>query len=288
MCYLARPGRRATSRRNTDPYTFLLKTDRPEQVTAVRRALEDAGLPYRTGLQAEPASVVVFSVLDRQLDAARLATSEVFDFEAARRDQKFPWRAVRAVSALIALHFAIVFWMILEGSSGRRIIMWGALLKGGTLDEPWRLLSSLVLHADPLHVFWNGASMMAFAIPLILDLRYARTGLVYLASGIGGSVMALKFATPGTLIIGSSGAVAGLFGAWVVLQSRRDRLAPLTGRARIRTLGIAMLVLPSLITPISVTGNPVSVSSHMGGLATGMAIGAAISTRLLRRVGEQT
>lgn len=253
----------------------------------MRRALEQAGITYRTGLQAEPPSVVVFSVLDRQLDDARLAAAEEFDFEAARRDQKFPWRAIQVVSSLIALHFAIVLWMILSGSSGRRIIVWGALLKGGTLDEPWRLLTSLILHLNPLHVFWNGASMMVFAIPLITDLRYARTGMIYLASGVGGSIMALSFATPGTLIAGSSGSVAGLFGAWVVLQTRRDRLAQLTGRARIRTMGIAMLVLPSLVTPISVTGNPVSVSSHMGGLAMGMAIGAAISSRLLRRTGDE-
>jgi hypothetical protein len=44
-----------------------------------------------------------------------------------------------------------------------------------------------------------------------------------------------------------------------------------------------MLVLPSLLTPISATGQAVSVSSHLGGLATGMAIGASISLGLLRR-----
>ncbi|MCH6551398.1 MAG: rhomboid family intramembrane serine protease [Planctomycetes bacterium] len=171
---------------------------------------------------------------------------------------------MQVVSSLIAAHFALVFWMIASGTSGRQLIVQGALLRGGMLDEPWRLLTSLLIHIGPLHVFWNGASMMVFAVPLITDLRYARTGMVYLASGIGGSIMALSFATPGTLIAGSSGSVAGLFGAWVVLQTRRDRLAQLTGRARIRTMGIAMLVLPSLVTPISVTGNPVSVSSHPG------------------------
>ena len=250
----------------------------------MRRALEDARIPYRTGLIAGSTPTVVFSVPDWQLDDARLAASAVFDFEADRRDQKFPWRPMQVVSSLIAVHFALVFWMIASGASGRQLIVRGALLKGGMLDEPWRLLTSLVVHIDPLHVFWNGASMMAFAVPLITDLRYARTGMVYLASGVGGGVTALAFAGPGTLIAGSSGAVAGLFGAWVVLQTRRDRLAPLTGRARIRTIGIAMLVLPSLISPMTSAGQPVSVSSHMGGLATGMLIGAVISSGLLRRI----
>lgn len=273
-----------TNQQTTDSYTFLLKTDLPQQVDDVRRALEDARIPHRTGLIAGSTPTVVFSVADWQLDDARLAASAVFDFEAARADQKFPWRPVQAVVSLIGVHLALVLWMIASGPSGRKLIVNGALLKGVMLDEPWRLVTSLVVHIGPLHVFWNGASMMAFAVPLLTDLGYVRTGMIYLASGVGGSVMALAFAAPGTLIAGSSGAVAGLFGAWVILQTRRDRLAALTGRARIRTIGIAMLVLPSLISPMTSAGHPVSVSSHIGGLATGMTIGAVISSGLLRRI----
>ena len=163
-----------TNQQTTDPYTFLLKTDLPQQVDEVRRALEDARIPHRTGLLAGFTPTVVFSVPDWQLDDARLAASAVFDFEAARTDQKFPWRPVQAVLSLIALHPALVFWMIVSGASGRQLIVHGALLKGAMLDEPWRLVTSLVVHIGPLHVFWNGASMMAFAVPLLTDLRYVR------------------------------------------------------------------------------------------------------------------
>ena len=87
-----------------------------------------------------------------------------------------------------------------------------------------------------------------------------------------------------SLRFGSSGAVAGLFGAWLVLTLSRTHLEPLIGRARMRTMGIAMLMLPSLISPITSTGQSVSVSSHLGGLATGGVIGALISLGLLRRM----
>ncbi len=160
--------------------------------------------------------------------------------------------------------------------------MSGALLKGRMLDEPWRVFTALFLHSGPVHAFWNGASTLVFAVPLLTDRGYALTGLVYFASGLGGSLTALHFAPGGTLIIGSSGAVAGLFGAWMVLALRRDRWAPLGWRARIRTLGIAMLVVPSLLGPLSATGQSISVSSHLGGLATGMAIGALLSSGLPR------
>ena len=79
--------------------------------------------------------------------------------------------------------------------------------------------------------------------------------------------------------------MAGLFGAWVVLTLRRppvDALPP----AIFRTLGIALLVLPSLIKPVTPSGQSISVSSHMGGLATGMLIGAILSIGMIPAGGR--
>jgi membrane associated rhomboid family serine protease len=277
-----------TSGPNGDPYTFLLKADRPQAVADVREALDRARIPYRSGLLAGRRPSVIFTVPRERLDEARAVISDSVGTDAGLdlppSAQKFPWWQVRTVGSLILLHFLIVFWMIGSADAGRGLLRWGALLKGGTVDEPWRLVTSLLLHVDPAHVFWNGASMMVFAVPLLTDLRFGRTILIYFASGIGGGVTALEFARAGTLIVGSSGAVAGLFGAWVVLTLSRTHLEPLSRRARIRTIGIAMLFLPSLLSPIASTGQSVSVSSHLGGLATGMAIGALISTGLLRRI----
>jgi rhomboid protease GluP len=273
---------------NGDSYTFLLKADRPQAVAEVREVLDSAGVPYRSGLLAGRRPSVIFSVPRERLDEARALIGDHVGTETGLDlpppEQKFPWWQVRTVGSLILMHFAIVFWMIGSADAGRGLLQWGGLLKGGTVNEPWRLVTSLFLHIDPPHVFWNGASMMVFAVPLLTDLRFGRTILIYLASGIGGGITALEFATAGTLIVGSSGAVAGLFGAWVVLKLSRTHLEPLSRRARIRTIGIAMLVLPSLLSPITSTGHSVSVSSHLGGLATGTAIGALISTGLLRRL----
>ena len=90
------------------------------------------------------------------------------------------------------------------------------------------------------------------------------------------------------MIIGSSGAVAGLFGAWVVVTFRWARREALERRARIRTMGIALLFLPSLLNPVTSSGQPISVSSHLGGLATGMVVGALLSSRMAPRDGFVT
>ena len=275
------------SRSDEDPYTLLLRADRPDEVEDVREVLEEVGIPYRSGLMAGDEPGVFFTVPREYLEDAQTALA---DRLGTRRDlpgphDKFPWRPVQIVGTLILLHFAIVFLMIGSPDAGRGLIRSGALLKGATVDQPWRLLTSLFLHSDPLHVFWNGASMIVFAVPLMIERGALRAALIYFASGIGGAFTALYYAWAGTLIIGSSGAVAGLFGAWVVQTLYRARRASLTWRARIRTLGIAMLVLPSLLSPITSTGHSVSVSSHLGGLATGVVVGALLGGGLLKRAG---
>jgi len=265
-----------------DPYTFLIKAVLPEVVEAVTDALEDADIPYRSGLLAVKRPSVIFTVPTERLEEAQTVVAEALSGPARAEPARFPVQPVVAVGSLIGLHFSLLFGMLASADAGRRLIRWGGLLAGGTSDEPWRLITYLFLHSDPLHVFWNGASMMVFGVPLLGDLRYARTCLIYLGSGIGGGITALQFARAGTLIVGSSGAVAGLFGAWVVLTLGRSHLEPLTRRARIRAMGIAMLVLPTLLSPVTSTGESVSVSAHMGGLATGAVVGALISFGLLR------
>jgi membrane associated rhomboid family serine protease len=133
------------------------------------------------------------------------------------------------------------------------------------------------------HAFWNGVSTLVFAVPLITYLGPFRAGLIYFGAGVGGGIAALASAPSGTLIVGSSGAVAGLFGAWVVLRLRSARYAEITWRARVRAAGIGFLVLPALLNPMTPAGQPISVSSHLGGLITGMLVGALISRGLLPR-----
>ena len=186
------------------------------------------------------------------------------------------------VAAVIALHLAIV--LAVEGGlvPGRALIEAGALRKGATLVEPWRLVTSLVLHSGVRHVLANALSMLVFAVPLLGWVGLRRAAMVYLAAGIGGGITAVTLGDFGVRILGSSGAVAGLFGAWIVLALERARLADLPGRARLRTAGIALLVLPSLVNPMTAEGRPVSVSSHLGGAITGMLVGMALSRGWLR------
>ena len=284
-----------------DPNTFLLEIDRAEAVTAIRHALTAAGIPYETGVKGGASPWVAFFVPWDRLEQAKRVTAPFSDptddpsFDEVEDDrsidplaavdavQGFPWGPVQAVAALALGHMWLVFWSSGLLRFGRDLLPLGSIVQGTTLQEPWRLLTSIFLHVDLRHAAWNAVSMLVFAVPLIAYLGYRKTAAIYLAAGLGGGVTALAFAGTGASIVGSSGAVVGLFGAWIVLTLSRARHAVSGWRVRVRTLGIALLVLPSLISPTTSTGQSISVSSHMGGLLTGMLIGALISQRLLKR-----
>ena len=186
------------------------------------------------------------------------------------------------VAAVIALHLLLV--LAVDGGllSRESIVEQGALRRGATVVEPWRLVTSLVLHSSVQHVLANGLSMLVFAVPLLGWVGLRRAAMVYLAAGIGGGITAVALSDFGVRILGSSGAVSGLFGAWVVLALERASVADLPNRVRLRTAGIALLVLPSLVNPVTAEGRPVSVSSHLGGALTGMLVGMALSRGWLR------
>ncbi len=143
-------------------------------------------------------------------------------------------------------------------------------------EQPWRLFTHIFLHADASHALWNGVSMMVFAVPLVLDLGYRITAALYLISGALGGMTGMLGVPDGVVLIGSSGAVAGLFGAWLSITLLRARSSPQPRRARIRIVGVGLLVLPSLLTPTTSTGERISIGSHLGGMAAGLCAGTLL------------
>lgn len=323
-------------------HVVLLAVERARDVATVRRALDNAGIAFDTGLWPDDPPRVLFTVPAELAEGARDAVRSALEPSAApetreagteplegsvdrtrpplapvrRFDRtstfgepsgrlsdddeyddetddargtdggddrpRFPWKRLRWVGAVVGLHVALVVLGIVSRPFRAWVVEDGALAAGGLVLEPWRLLTSLVLHADLRHALSNGVAMIVFAVPLVEWLGARRVAWVYVASGIGGGVTAVALADAGTRFLGSSGAVAGLFGAWVVLAWIRARAADFPGRARIRALGVALLILPSFLTPFTPEGRPISVASHMGGLVTGMLIGAGLSGWFLR------
>ena len=137
--------------------------------------------------------------------------------------------------------------------------------------EPYRALSAAFLHADaPYHLLLNMYALWMVGPVLEGLLGRARFLALYLVSAIGGSVAFLLLAAPTseawfTSVVGASGAVFGLFGAFAVVSRRFDR----------RDTGIYVVLALNVVIGFVIPG--IAWQSHLGGLAVGAAVAAGFA-----------
>ena len=89
--------------------------------------------------------------------------------------------------------------------------------------EIWRLLTSMFLHNDLLHIFSNMVSLLIFGTYVELNFPKYQFIVIYFVSGLIGSVFSMLFLPLNTISLGASGAIFGLIGAaFSILIIQRD------------------------------------------------------------------
>ena len=148
------------------------------------------------------------------------------------------------------------------------------LLSGGLLNfllryeaydpenQPWRMLTAAFVHGSILHILFNMYSLFIFG-PIIEHLvGRVRFLALYLIAAFGGSVAVLLIA-PGSAVVGASGAIFGLLGAFFIIQRR------LGGN----NTGLLVLIGLNLVIGF-IPGMSISWQAHVGGLIAGAAVAA--------------
>ncbi|RNL83337.1 rhomboid family intramembrane serine protease [Halostreptopolyspora alba] len=131
------------------------------------------------------------------------------------------------------------------------------------MGEWYRLLTSAFLHGGVGHLLLNGLALYIFGRPLEEALGHARYLALWVLSAMGGSVLSLLVMPLDHASVGASGAVFGLIGALVVMGRRM--------RVDVRFV----LILLGLNLLISVMVPQISLIGHLGGLLSGLVLGAA-------------
>ncbi|GAA0425546.1 rhomboid family intramembrane serine protease [Leifsonia naganoensis] len=139
--------------------------------------------------------------------------------------------------------------------------------------EPWRMLTSVFAHASIIHILLNMYTLWIFGSilePMLGRLRFL--GL-FLISGFAGSVGVLLLGNPLQPVVGASGAIFGMFGAFFIIQRR------LGGNAT------QILVLVALNIGIGfLPGLNIAWQAHVGGLIGGVLVGLIyVETRTASR-----
>lgn len=128
--------------------------------------------------------------------------------------------------------------------------------------EPWRMLTSVFAHANIIHIALNMYTLWVFGMALEPLLGRARYAALFLISGFAGSLGVLLLASPVQPVLGASGAVFGMFGAFFIIQRRLGANA--TQILVLVALNLAIGFLP---------GFNIAWQAHVGGLLGGFLVG---------------
>ncbi len=143
---------------------------------------------------------------------------------------------------------------------------------GIAAGQEWRLVTAIFLHAGLLHIAFNAYALWIFGTLVEQELGRVRLLLIYFVTGIVASAVSYGFgaiAVPGVFIpsVGASGAIFGIFGAFVTYNYRRRHLAIAAARLR----SAVTIVVINMVLALSIRG--IDWRAHVGGFIAGLAAG---------------
>lgn len=197
------------------------------------------------------------------------------DFEVDERSQKIT-EAIKNTDAIYTkiiigcLIVVAVFQLITRESVS---IQAAGLVKDAVREgESWRLLTCITLHGNLGHLWMNCYALYGIGKVIEYLSNRAYIAIIFLISGICGSVFSLVL-IPNTTSVGASGGIMGLIGFLAVFAYKREEDVPTDFFKRILT-SIAIIGLIGLVG-FAIIDN----AGHLGGLLAGAAIGGLLIKR---------
>jgi membrane associated rhomboid family serine protease len=142
----------------------------------------------------------------------------------------------------------------------------GGLIKGTIVqDELYRIASSFFLHSSPFHLGLNILSLGAVGQRIEALMGRVRLINILFASAITGSLLSLCF-SPCEIVIGASGGIFGLFGAYFFICLTSEQRLP--GSVSISVKLLSLVLTLQILSDLMSEG--VDIFSHIGGLILGL------------------
>jgi membrane associated rhomboid family serine protease len=228
-------------------------------------------------------------------------------FVALPSREKTPLRwATPLLFALLWVSFVAAI-LLPDAEQSRLVLNWGALSGGLDSLDAWaralrtgtlgRLVTALFLHADWAHLIGNLLFLLIFGLPAERAMGPWRLAGLFLLGGAAANLAAvIAIGTPDRLVIGASGAVSALIGAYLALfpGAKLGVVLPLGLFLQFVRAPAALLIglwaaLQLVYTFIGPAFGAVAWSAHLAGFAFGGAFALlarrGIARRLRRRRG---
>ncbi|GLX69252.1 rhomboid family intramembrane serine protease [Paenibacillus glycanilyticus] len=196
-------------------------------------------------------------------------------------------RAYPVTSVLIALNliYFIVVAMTGNTNDAGHVIDYGAFISYPAgdplgLQEPWRYVTSIFMHSGIQHLLFNMFSLLVFAPPLERLLKSLKYALFYLLCGILGNLLSSLISSyiqnEPHLAVGASGAIYGVYGAFLFISLFRKAWLDEASRKTVYTILGFGVVYSILIPSIDLWG-------HVGGGLAGFVLYGLLDRAMTKR-----
>ena len=178
----------------------------------------------------------------------------------------FPWVTVGIAAVCVTLHGLAMYW----GRDAFSPVLWrlGANSHERVVaGEWWRLVSSSFLHGNLMHLGANMLALASFGPFLERVLGRSRYVVLYMASGLAGSLASVAFRGEG-MSVGASGAIWGLMAAGAAFAFRPQGLLPPLTLAKLKRQAGG----PVIINFIYSFKAGIDLFAHFGGGLAGFAL----------------
>lgn len=213
---------------------------------------------------------------DKELaeEVQRLALRQLVASSLRRRVRLSPWLVLFLV-LIGLLQTSADLWLGPWG--GDQVLLAGALIPELVVrGEVWRLVSSMFLHADQLHLLLNGVMLWVVGRPVEAAWGTSRFVLLYLGAGLAGGMATLALRDHGWTV-GASGAIYGLMGALVALGARLWLRLSWSLRQSMVLLPAALLLL---LLALGEGDGQLDFHAHRGGALGGFLLGLVLRPQL--------
>lgn len=162
----------------------------------------------------------------------------------------------------------------LLGPSANTLLKLGALQWDRVVHQHqgWRLITCIWLHAGVIHLLVNMLSLVFIGIRLEQQFGFVRIGILYLLSGLGGSVLSSLFLQR-SISVGASGALFGLLGAML-----SELLTNWTIYANKAAALFTLLIMIAINLAVGILPH-VDNFAHIGGFISGFLLGFVLLLR---------
>lgn len=211
-------------------------------------------------------------------------------------------RPHRAWAALLLaiLAIAVFAWLELASDSDRTAAVqrWGTVTAS---SAQWRalwsdgriltLVSALFIHANVLHMLGNGLFLLIFGVPAERQIGAWRLLALFLVGGALANLAAsLLMGAPQRTIVGASGGISALIGAYLVLfpRARLGIVVPLGLWLEFVRAPAALLIglwaaLQLVLTFVGASFGAVAWWAHLTGFVVGVLMAAVFKPAMTRR-----